>query len=124
MLPAVQKNKNAIGFISMTWPYDEKTGALTKGVVVLPVDINGDGHIDEEENNCGNIEQIVAAISAGVYPMPPARGLYLVTKGIPKNPIVAEFIKFTITEGQKENLPAGFVEATPEEVEASLGKFK
>ena len=124
MLPAVAKDKNAIGFISMTWPYDKTTGALTNGVVVLPVDINGDGHIDAEENNSGDREQIVAAIKAGIYPAPPSRELYLVTNGVPTNPTVIEFIKFVLTEGQKYNLPAGFVEAASNESEVALGLLR
>lgn len=49
------------------------------------------------------------AIAKGKYPAPPARNLYLVTAGKPKNPVVVEFLKYVRTKGQRLNAPAGFV---------------
>ena len=121
VLAAVQKENNTMGYINLAYAYDQTSGAPQKGVVVLPVDVDGNGLIDDHENVCNTMERIVAAIGAGVYPAPPARNLYLVTNGIPKDPAVAEFIRFALTEGQKYNLPAGYVEATSDEIAEAMG---
>ena len=52
---------------------------------------------------------LMEAIAKGKYPAPPARNLYLVTAGKPKNPVVVEFLTYVRTKGQRLNAPAGYV---------------
>lgn len=65
--------------------------------------------MDEEEKFYGTLDELMEAIAKEKYPAPPARNLYLVTAGKPKNPVVVEFLKYVRTKGQRLNAPAGFV---------------
>lgn len=105
----LQKDVNGIGFNNIGYAYNDKTHLPMKGIAILPIDVNKNGKIDEDERFYGTMDQLMAAISAGKYPSPPARNLYLVTAGKPKNPVVKAFLKFVITKGQKAAAPAGFV---------------
>lgn len=111
MAIAVAKNKYAIGMNNIGYAYDDKTKKPVDGIVVLPVDINGDGQISADEQFYDNATALAAAIEAGKYPAPPARYLYLVSKGKPKDPVVRAFLDYVLTDGQALNAKAGYIRA-------------
>ena len=106
---AVQRDKLGIGFNNLSYAYDENTRQPNPGILILPLDVNGNGQIDPEESFYDTKDHIIAAIAADRYPSPPARDLYMVTNGIPKNEAVAEFLKFILTDGQQYNIPTGYI---------------
>jgi phosphate transport system substrate-binding protein len=120
---AVKKDPAAIGFNNIVYIYDSKTKKATNGLVVLPIDINNNGKIDKEENFYGTVDNLINAIAAGKYPSPPARDLYFVTKGKPKNPIVVEFTKWALTEGQKYVYEAGYIKLNEDKLKTEKGKL-
>jgi putative phosphate-binding protein len=105
----LQKDVNGIGFNNIGYAYDDKTHKPTKGIAIVPIDVNGNGKLDEDEKFYDTLDELMGAIAQGKYPTPPARNLYLVTAGKPKNPVVVEFLKYVRTKGQRLNGPAGFV---------------
>lgn len=105
----LQKDVNGIGFNNIGYAYNDKTHLPTKGIAILPIDVNNNGKLDAAECFYDTMDQLMDAISKGKYPSPPARNLYLVTAGKPKNPVVKAFLKYVITRGQKAAAPAGFV---------------
>ena len=117
---AVQKDVNGIGFNNIGYAYDTKSGKPNPGILVAPIDVNGNGQIDPEENFYDTKGQIVKAIADGLYPSPPARDLYLVSKGVPSDPVVREFLKFVLTEGQQYNIPQGYIGISEEKINKSL----
>ena len=66
---------------------------------------------------------MVEAIKDGRYPSPPARDLYFVSKGIPTNPAVVEFLKYILTEGQSANEAQGYIAIPQEKLDANLKKL-
>ena len=106
---AVGKDSNGIGFNNTIYAYDQTSGALRPGMEVVPIDINGNGTVDAEEQLYGSFKTIMDAIATGKYPSPPARDLYFVSKGKPENPAVAEFLKWILNDGQKYIQEAGYV---------------
>jgi phosphate transport system substrate-binding protein len=121
---AVKRDPNGIGFNNIVYIYDSKTNKPTNGVIPVPIDINNNGKLDPNENFYGDIDKLVAAIVAGKYPSPPARDLYYVTVGKPKNPIVKEFIKYILTDGQKFIAEAGYIKLSKEKLNKELKKLK
>ncbi len=106
---AVRKDKNSIGYNNVIFVYDVKTGQKYPGMDVAPIDINGNGTIDQDENFYNSLKDITTAIANGKYPSPPARDLFLVTKGKPKNYAVKVFLNWVLTEGQKHVVPNGYI---------------
>jgi phosphate transport system substrate-binding protein len=121
---AVQKDPLGIGYNNISYAYDLKTKRPNPGILVLPLDKNANGKIDADENFYANSNQLISAIAAGKYPSPPARDLYLVSKGKPTNPIVVAFLKFILTEGQKYNVPNGYIGLTQAKLKANLKKIQ
>jgi phosphate transport system substrate-binding protein len=114
---AVRQDPLGIGFNNVAFAYDPTTKKQVEGIRVLPLDINGDGQITPDEDFYATREEISQAIAARTYPYPPARLLYLVTKGEP-SPAEAAFLRWVLTEGQAFGPDAGYVpldEATLQE---------
>lgn len=120
---AIQKDKYGIGFNNVGYAYDE-SGKPNPGLVIVPIDINGNGVVDDDEKFYDTKEDIVAAIADGRYPSPPARDLYLVSNGLPKNEAAKAFLKYVLTDGQKLNLETGYTSIAPQKIQNSLDLLK
>lgn len=121
---AVINDVNGIGFNNINYAYDTRTGEQLTGIRIVPLDTNGNGKVDPEEDFYGNRTSMVSAIAEGKYPSPPARDLYFVCKGRPQRVLVAEFIKWVLTDGQKFTAEAGYVGLSQESVSKGLEKLK
>ena len=121
---AVQKDKAGIGYCNVAYAYDQKTKKPFEGITPIPLDVNSDGIIDENEYFYDHVEQLIAAIADGRYPSPPARDLYLVSNGIPEKAIVREFIRFILTEGQQWTAETGYIALPQETINKGLEKLK
>jgi phosphate transport system substrate-binding protein len=123
MADAVKNDKNGLGYNNVIYAYDLKSRKLYSGLAIIPIDLNGNGIIEPEENFYQNLDSITNAIRTGRYPSPPARELYLVTKGKPTNPIVLAFYKWILNDGQKYIDQGGYVKLTDENIKAQIKKL-
>jgi len=107
---AVKRDPLGIGFNNIGYAYDAKTKQQVKGLRVVPLDLNNNGKIDDDENFYNSMNDLIAAIASGKYPSPPARELYFVCKGNPKNnKALNEFIKWVLSDGQEFVHEAGYI---------------
>jgi len=122
---AVKKDPLGIGFNNIGYAYDATTKKQVKGLRVVPLDLNSNGKIDADENFYNSMNDIITAIASGKYPSPPARELYFVAKGSPKNnKLLAEFIRWVLTDGQKYVHEAGYIALPKEKITAELKKIQ
>ncbi|MBK7213411.1 MAG: PstS family phosphate ABC transporter substrate-binding protein [Bacteroidales bacterium] len=124
MADAVKKDPLGIGYNNVIYAYDTKTRKPYEGLQVIPIDINENGVIDPEEDFYSSLDSVMTAIRDGKYPSPPARDLYLISKGVPQNETVKDFLKWILTEGQKYVDVAGYVQLKPDQIENELNKLK
>ncbi len=106
---AVRKDINGIGYNNTLFVFDQKTGKKLPGIDVVPIDVNGNGVIDANENFYGNLETFLKAVNDGNYPSPPARNLYFLTKGKTQKKEVLDFFRWVLTNGQNYVSVAGYV---------------
>jgi len=121
---AVRQDVLGIGFNNINYAYEAKTKRQVKGIRVLPIDLNGNGRIDADEDFYDSRDEIVEAIAAGKYPSPPARHLHFVSQGRPERKVVIEFTKWVLTEGQKYVPESGYINLTPEKLQQELRKLE
>jgi phosphate transport system substrate-binding protein len=121
---AVKEDNLGIGFNNINYVYDANTKMQVEGIRVLPIDLNGNGTIDQDEDFYNSRDEVVNAIALGKYPSPPARNLHFVSQGKPKRKIVLEFIKWVLTDGQKYVPEAGYINLTEEKLTEELQKIK
>jgi len=119
---AVRKDPHGIGYNNLNYAYDFKSGLPPKGLRVVPVDLNENGKMDPEED-LKSKNRAIQAIASGIYPSPPARDLYLLTKENLKG-LTKEFIWWILTDGQKYVEEAGYIKLTKTQVNLALKKFR
>ncbi len=121
---AVRKDKLGIGFNNINFVYDAKNKLPVAGLKIIPIDVNGNGKVDKEEEFYANLDELTKAIGDGRYPSPPARALHLVSFGQPKNMAVIEFLKWALTDGQKYVPEAGYINLPPEKLAEEVKKLE
>ena len=105
----VANDPYGLGMCNISYAFDDQTGRPNEGIALFPIDANGDGRISKEEQFYASKQMLIKAIQDGRYPCPPARQLYVVSKGKPQDAIVKAFLRFILEEGQQYNVPAGFI---------------
>lgn len=123
LIEALRKDALGLGFNNVNFAYDPATKKPVKGIIPLPLDVNGDGSIGAGENHYGSRDELTAAIAAGRYPSPPARDLHLVSQGPPARAAVARFITWILTEGQTLVDDAGYIRLSPKRIETERAKL-
>jgi len=119
---AVKKDVTAIGYNNLAYLYDLKTRKQVDGVHALPIDVNGNGKIDADENFYDTIDHLTEAIADGRYPAPPARNLGFLFKGKPTKPELVAFVKYVLTEGQKFVDENGYIVLSKQKLADELKK--
>lgn len=120
---AVSNDPTGIAFNNTIFVYDIKTGKKRNGIDVIPIDINGNGSIDSEEDFYGSFETILDAVANGIYPSPPARELYFVAKEKPQKQATIDFLNWVLTDGQAFIKEAGYVPIDQEQINKYLNKL-
>ncbi len=123
MASAIANDKFGIGFNNVGYAYDFKTKKPNPGVGIVPIDLNGNGKLDPEENFYSNADKLNLAVLAGIYPSPPARNLYFVSKGNVTDAATLAFLKWVLTDGQKYVAESGFVELDKTVINAQINKL-
>jgi phosphate transport system substrate-binding protein len=116
---AVRQDPLGVGYNNIGFAYDPATGLPLEGLQVIPIDLNANGLIDADEAFYDTRDELTQAIAARVYPFPPARVLYLVTKGEP-SPAIVDFYRWVLTDGQAFVAEAGYVSLTDERIQEAL----
>jgi ABC-type phosphate transport system substrate-binding protein len=119
---AVRKDSLGIGYNNLNYAYDMASGEQLSGLRVIPLDINGNGRIDEDEDFYGDKEELTAAVATGLYPSPPARDENLVTRGQFKG-ITGAFVRWVLTDGQQYCGEVGYIALSKEKAESELAKL-
>jgi phosphate transport system substrate-binding protein len=118
---AVLKDTNGIGYNNLNYAFDMKTGLPIAGLKIVPIDVNNNGKIDEQED-VSTKDKAIRAVVAGVYPSPPARDLYLVAKTSFSGPAAA-FVRWILTDGQKFVDEVGYVKLSDGQVAEAIKKL-
>ncbi|MBN2773975.1 MAG: substrate-binding domain-containing protein [Prolixibacteraceae bacterium] len=124
LIEAVSKDPAGIAFNNTTYIYNKNTGEKRPAVEVIPIDINGNGIIDLEEDFYDTFDAVLKAIADGKYPSPPARELYFVAKGKPQKQAIIDFIRWSLTDGQKFIKESGYVPIEQDKIIQYLNKLK
>ncbi len=121
---ALRVDKYGIGYNNLAFVYNWETQSAYEGLYVVPIDLNGNGKLEEQELFYDSLCKVVESIENGTYPSPPARELYLVSNGKPKRKLVVEFLKFILTDGQIIVNNTGYVEIPSDVIEAQLNSLQ
>jgi phosphate transport system substrate-binding protein len=121
---AIKNDRNGIGYNNTIFVYSLDSKVKYEGIDVVPIDVNNDNVLSDDEMFYDSLDHLINAISDGRFPSPPARELYLVSRGKPESEIVKAFLIWILTEGQKYVTDMGYIKLPQERVEAELQKIQ
>ena len=121
---AVKGDIAGIGFNNAVYVYDLKTKGFSEGIRPLPIDIDGNGILDPNEDFYQNVDSLEKAVADGRYPSPPARDSYFVTKGKPTDAATIAFLNYVLTDGQKFVSELGSIVLPADRIEVEKAKLK
>ncbi len=122
LLDAVIKDPLGIGYNNLGYAYDMESGKPAAGVVIVPIDRDGNNIADEGER-LETRSEAQEAVASGKYPSPPARPLHLVTKGKPRG-LVQAFLEWILTDGQQFVSEAGYIRLPADVLSEALDKVR
>jgi len=112
---AIKGDRLGIGYNNINYVYDQETKLPLDGIKTVPLDLNENGIIEQNESFYDTIDDIVNAIANDIYPSPPSRALHLVTKnnftGITK-----DFVYWILTDGQQYVPDSGYIQLSEETI--------
>lgn len=121
---AIKNDRNGIGYNNTIFVYSLDTKGKYPGIEVVPLDVNGDNILSDNEIFYDSLNHLVEAIGDGRFPAPPARELYFVSQGKPENELVKTFLRWVLTEGQQFVLETGYIKLTEERIKSELEKLQ
>ncbi len=124
IIDAVKKDQNGIGFINLTFAYDNYTKFEHPDFKVLPIDFNANGMIDDAEFFYINKNRLLDAIKDERFHAPPARYIFAVMNNKPKDKLSKAFLKWILTTGKNYMKDAGFVGLESDVANKQLEKLK
>ena len=121
---AVRDNPLAIGFSNVNFVYDLKTRKSSEGVHVLPLDLNANGRVEDQEQFYETLDKLMHAVAEGAYPSPPARELYFVLHRDRPSALLNAFVRFVLAKEQQNYLSEnGYVPLEKEKIEQQIHKI-
>lgn len=93
MINAVLNDINGISYTNFSYVFDKK-GKIYEWLKIIPIDINENGIVDEEEK-IENLEDAKRVISNNIYPIS-RTNYFFIKKGVREN--VKKFITFCLSE--------------------------
>jgi len=123
IVEALKGDPLGIGYNNIAYAYDNSTGQQVSGIRVVPIDLNGNGKIDPQENFYSTDAALIQAIEQGQYPSPPAQDLYLVTKN-KFTGVTKDFVTWILTDGQSYVKEAGLVPLSTDTINSQLAKVQ
>lgn len=121
IVQALQNDLLGIGYNNLIYAYGLGDVAPS-GTFVLPIDLNHNGQADPDEI-LDTRQKADAAILSGLYPAPPSRTLYLVTKDKPQGAVQA-FLAWALTDGQAYVESSGYIRLADEQLQEALTKVR
>ena len=101
LVQAIKDKPLAIGFSNINFVYDLKTKLVVDRIGILPIDLNNDGTISDEEYFYDHIDSLTNAVATNRYPSPPSRDLTFVIREDKKTKLLTAFIAFVLQKEQQ-----------------------
>lgn len=100
------------------------TGDRTKDIQIIPIDLDYDNEIDRKEIPFNNLDKAHRGLWMGIYPKSLCRELTFGSIGKPTDPLIIEFLKYVLTDGQNDIKSTGLCELNDVYIGYSLDKLK
>lgn len=107
LLEKVKSDSLAVAYNNLGFVYNLNSRSQKDGIRVIPIDLNGNGKIDPEENVYDNLDKLIGFIERDNRELPPTGDVTFIYKS--EKPEVEAFVNWIIKKGYKFNHEYGFL---------------
>lgn len=115
LVERIENDKYSIGFCRLSAIVDYEEHSIREGLEVVPIDINGNGVLENNENIYSCLNDFNRGVWIGKYPGSLCRNIHLVSSGTPLDEDRNAFMQWMLSDGQEYISEAGFSELIPGE---------
>lgn len=120
LIEYVKNDRYAIAFCRLSGLIDYKENSIREGLEIVPIDINGNGVLDQNENIYACLNDFNRGVWIGKYPGSLCRNIHIVSGSGPVDTEATAFIRWVLSGGQNYISEAGFTELIPGERQPKL----
>lgn len=122
LITAIENDTNGITYNNLGFIYDLRTRKVKPSISVVPLDLNGNGKLDQEENIYGTLDELIQQLETQKLPLIVTEQVNITYPGQinESNRNLTLFIGWILNNGQKFNHEFGFLDFDP----ATLAKQK
>jgi len=106
---AVVNDINGISYNNLGLVYNIQTRKVADGIAIVPIDINENGIVDEDENHYTTIDDLLDFIAQSGTSKIPQENVNVVLNKNKINKDILDFLQWIITDGQQYNRQYGFM---------------
>jgi hypothetical protein len=124
MIDSVRNDPLSLGLCCHRYAFDPLTREEIPHIKVIPIDCNGNGILDDQENFYGNLDELRRAMWSGKYPCHTFLNYYIVTTEEPLQKSQIYFTKWVLTSGQKQLQHEGYIMLRSRELKEEIEKVE
>jgi phosphate transport system substrate-binding protein len=109
VIDSIRMDPLSMGFCCQRYAYDPLTRKEIEEIKVIPIDGNSNGMMEDKEKFYDHLDELQRAMWLGKYPCHSFLNHYFVAKDNSDNKLQIDFIKWVLTEGQKQLQNEGYI---------------
>lgn len=109
LLAAVKRDPNGISYNNLGFLYDLRSRKLIDSIAIIPIDLNGNGKIDPDENIYGTLDDVIGFVEQTHHPRIPLENVNVLYRKDGAGKDVVPFLQWVLTKGQQYNHDFGFI---------------
>lgn len=123
MITKIQNDPYAVGFCKINNIIDVNGHDIVKNIQFLPIDKNGNGHLDYMEKIYDDLYTFLRGVWIGKYPKALCRNIYSISDVKPTNEVEVGFLKYVLADGQKFLISYGYSDLVYSERQSQLANL-
>jgi phosphate transport system substrate-binding protein len=123
LIDSVRMHHLSVGICCQRYAYDPLTRREIPEVKIVPLDCNGNGIMENKEKFYDHFEELQRAMWTGKYPCHSFLNHHIVAIKEPSNQLPIDFMKWILTEGQKQLQNEGYVLLRTRSIKEEINKL-
>lgn len=109
LLAAVKKDTGGISYNNLGFLYNLSTRRPVDSIAIIPIDLNGNGRIDSDEDFYSSLDQVIDFVERTHHPKIPLEDVHVLWRNNGQDKNIADFLQWAITKGQTYDHAYGFI---------------
>jgi len=109
LLAAVKRDSGGISYNNLGFLYNLSTRRPVDSIAIIPIDLDGNGRIDANEDFYGSLDQVIDFVEKTHHPKIPLEDVHVLWRNNGQDKDIAPFLQWVTTKGQTYDHAYGFI---------------